>query len=112
AYDDNGKELRRSPVVFNSKREKVIDLIINDGSVLPSEYEILVNEITPLMQNVPLNELNNDDIYFLAGDTNQPIQRIRLIVEGGKRNVESENGLPIYMFYGLFRQDLPTTLNE
>ncbi len=35
----------------------------------PSEYEQLLTEITPVLENVPLTELSEEDLSFLSSET-------------------------------------------
>src|SRR6185312_4241924 len=70
ALSRDGQILAASPVVFNAAPEETIDLAL-DGAGTPalSEYERLINDLTPVLQGVPLVELKEDDIDFLSGET-------------------------------------------
>jgi hypothetical protein len=116
------------PILFNAAAEATVDLIVADEMVAElSEYESLSEELTPLLAGLSPAHLREDeerqDITFLAGETGQDRQRIFWFAESAKREVESRIidpaifmliascTLPAPVFYGLFRQNLPTELS-
>jgi hypothetical protein len=70
-----------------------------------------VNEITPLLNGVAQAALTVDDVSFLSGETGFDATWITLLAESARRNVQA-NTIPQSAFYGLFRQGLPTDLEE
>src|SRR5438105_7627847 len=105
----SGRELASSPIIFNAQPVETVDLSGGGESRGPSEYEQLVRELTPLLQDVLMHELSTEDITFLSNDISQDPQRITWLVESAKRHQEVDSILP-QVFYGLFRQNLPTDL--
>jgi hypothetical protein len=110
ALDVQGAELARSSIVFNASPVETIDLALplEKARLVPgtSEYERYVRELAPLMASVPLEDLTDDDISFLAGDTDMPSEHLghlRLDARWSKRH-NAERAV----FYGLLRQDLPS----
>jgi hypothetical protein len=103
-----------SPIIFNAKPVETVDLSFGAESRGASEYESMIAELTPLLQSVPLSELiENDqhqDISFLAGETGfDPMRLIWLVLA---ENLKRETQILAAVFYGLFRQKLPTNLQD
>ena len=112
AYDD-GLEITSSAIIFNAASEETVNLIIdNDAYRGPSEYERLVQDLTPLLNGLSFTDLTNDDthqdITFLSGETGQSQQWIGFLVTA--HQLAQTTGLPPEVFYGFFRKDLPVDL--
>lgn len=102
-------EIRFEEIHFNAAPVETINLWIGDeGSQTPSEYEQLVEELTPVLDGVPLAELTAKDVTFLAGETEQDAHRIRYLIAAAQ--LANQTGLPPEAFYGFARQNLPTEL--
>lgn len=100
-----------SPIIFNAGKVEVVDFTVGDARGL-SEFESIVSQITPLMNGVVAqHQLTADDIAFLSGDTGISSDLLTLIAESARRNIEA-NSIAQSVFYGLFRQSLPTVLVE
>lgn len=131
AYDANDQEIGTSfPLItFNAHPVETIDL--NVGTRMPSEFERFIAELTPLLQDVPLHELTEDDIDFLVGDTGIDRQLIDWLVQAARVAHESpslsvgtitvashaltppsQNIILATALYAWFRQALPTDLAE
>ncbi|HYU31282.1 MAG TPA: peptidoglycan-binding protein, partial [Thermoanaerobaculia bacterium] len=114
AFDGRGEdELAASPILFNAGPVETIDLILGGETYRgPSEYEQLVAELTPLLQGISLNELTEDekfkDVSFLHSETGQELKRITFLIVAHRLHKETD--LEPEVFYGLFRQGLPTRL--
>ncbi|MCI0717394.1 MAG: peptidoglycan-binding protein, partial [Acidobacteria bacterium] len=113
ALDATGAVLAASPTIFNSRPVEIIDLVVGGGKYSgPSEYEQLLAEITPLLEETPIADLTEDeqhqDITFLAGETGQNPQRITFLILAHR--MERTTGLLPEVFYGFFRQNMPTRL--
>ena len=109
AFDANQKQLAESDVRFNAAPIETIDLSIGDGQdVGSSEYQQLVEALTPVLEGVPLAELTDKDVTFLVGETEQDARRIGYLVTASQ--LANQTGLPAEAFYGFARQDLPTEL--
>ena len=115
-YNKDGLPLASSPILFNAKREETVNLLIGGGEYRgPSEYEMLLAELTPALQGVAPADLTEDDIAFLTGETGANRPHIQFLVEAARLSQETEehtreNKLPPEVFYGFFRQNLPTKL--
>jgi hypothetical protein len=67
AYSPEGGLLAESPIHFNAENHEWIDLQVDPQEQAPlSDYERLLVEITPLLDDVALADLTEDDIQFLA----------------------------------------------
>jgi hypothetical protein len=104
-----GREIATSQVVFNASADEVIDVTLPASMAGPSEYSRLVAAITPDLEGVALQDLTAADVQFLAGDTDEDAKRIAWIA-GANNASKSADGIPAEIFYGLYRQALPTDL--
>lgn len=115
AFDKEGKEIATSPVIFGAAPRQVVDLVVSKTAYRgPSEYSRLCIQLDPLLQNVDVTKLTEEDIAYLAGKTGLDSTRIAYFVQSQKLAKESdtaeESGVSPEAFYGLFRQGLPTSL--
>lgn len=103
--------LGQSSIHFNAPPVATVDVVLESAD-RPSEYEQLLEVIQPLLQGLALVELvenhEHQDIAFLSGETGQNRQRITFLVEA--QHLAQRTELPAEIFYGLFRQGLPTEL--
>ena len=91
--------------------ETAIDLILPGEK--PTEYQNLVDAVTPLLDGARLADLveNDDqqDISFLARTAGRDQVQVALLALAGRHAVAT--GLPAEPFYGLLRQGLDTDLS-
>jgi hypothetical protein len=73
-----------------------------------SEFERYVRDLSPLRQSVALEGLTAADVNFLHGETQIPAAFIAWL-SIAHRHAKTARVAP-EVFYGLFRQDLPTNL--
>src|SRR3989440_1339535 len=133
-FNASGSLLAASPIIFNARPEETVDLVIRvEGYRGPSEYERLIVELTPLLEDVriaglerptPIDKIadlkedeGHQEITFLAGETGKNPQQISSLVQAavlakatgapvdGSAKV---NVVPPEAFYGIFHQNLPT----
>jgi receptor-binding and translocation channel-forming TcA subunit of Tc toxin/ABC toxin-like protein/neuraminidase-like protein/putative peptidoglycan binding protein/virulence plasmid A protein len=114
AYSSDGQEIASSPVLFNARPEENIDLVMGGEAYRgPSEFEQLVKELTPVLQGLSFSELAEDDehrdVTFLSHETGQDAHRINFLIQAHR--LSQKTGLAAEVFYGLFRQALPTELS-
>ncbi len=113
-FDKNGVLLATSPIIFNAGKVELVNFTIGSGRGL-SEFEKIVNDITPLIDKVvPQASLTSDDISFLNGETGIDAELLTLIAESARRQVQANPIVQIAqsVFYGLFRQNFPIVLQE
>ena len=108
-------ELISSPILFNANKVEAVDLGVEDNSYhVPSEYERIMSNIMPLIGEMSLTDLSESeehhDIMFLSGDTGHDFKHIEFLVNAQK--IARQTDLPPELFYGLWRQNLSTTLPE
>jgi hypothetical protein len=127
--DARRHELASSGIRFNATAEEVVHLQIDAPPVVAdtSEYERLIALLAPLLEDVPLARLTQDDIDFLAADTAEDRQRIEWLSVAARLALESSpprrasrtaktSGagaaacIPPEVFYAWLRQDQPTEL--
>jgi Tc toxin complex TcA C-terminal TcB-binding domain/Neuraminidase-like domain/Salmonella virulence plasmid 28.1kDa A protein/Putative peptidoglycan binding domain len=110
-FDTDGTLLATSPIIFNAGKVELVNFTIGNSPGV-SEFEKIVNDIFPVIKNVVNHAgLTADDIAFLNGETGIDTELLTLIAESARRNVEA-NQIAQSVFYGLFRQNLPTALAE
>ncbi len=74
-----------SEILYNAPVEAVVDIILRAGDTqVESEIERLVRDITPLLQDVRLENLQEDkehqDITFLNKETGWPAEALEMVV--------------------------------
>ena len=110
-FDQKGTRLGESALFRNAPTNVTIDLAVAP-KIEPqqSEYEKLLAKITPLLQNVQVADLKENDVRSLAKETGFEKQRIQLLVISAR--LTRETGLASVIFYGLLRQDFGPTLAQ
>jgi hypothetical protein len=108
--NEDGRELVSSAIIFNARPEETVDLTVGGEYRGPSEYEAMIAEITPVLQDVPLHELTEQDIIFLVGDTGLEAQRLTWLAESARLARETE--IPSEAFYAWFRDGQPQQFAE
>ncbi len=99
--------LAESEIIFNAGPVELVDFIVTKSF---SEYERYMAELTSVRDNVPMSELTAEDIQFLHGETGivaQHIEDLSIAARLGK-----QTDLLPEIFYGLFRQGMPTALSD
>ena len=110
APGESGRVIAASPVFFRAGPEDTIDLEIGGEEFRGrSEYEKLIKELAPVLQDIQTSNLTREDITVLAGETGMERQRIEFLAAGAK--MAETTGLPAEVFYGLTRQNLTTSLS-
>ncbi|GHO97434.1 hypothetical protein KSF_074820 [Reticulibacter mediterranei] len=134
-YDLEGHELAASDIIFNAKEEVTVNLDVKPLDENLSEYERLTAQLIPVLMDIPLYELTDPDIEFLAGYTGNDRQQIDLLRQAAnlargtqlpldrasdspriKPRVQvskgQASGIPAEVFYGWFRDGQPQVFNE
>ena len=125
------QELARSSVLFNAPAEATIDHVIAVHGKPASEYEHVLNVIQPLLagqdengHDLPMSELTDHDISFLSQDTGIAAEQIAHLVKafqstgtapidriaGTQTSSSCDSAMSVQLYYGWFRQGLPTDL--
>ena len=100
--------LASSAVVFNAQPIETVDLTVDGTQGLVSEWEALVAALTPLLDKVAPEDLTEEDIAFLAGEAD--IETLPLVFLSAAHQHSAHTGIAPEIFYGLFRQGLPTEI--
>ncbi|MGM8898920.1 MULTISPECIES: hypothetical protein [unclassified Psychrobacter] len=109
--DDNGTVIATSDTVFNATPEQTIDITLQPSQDYgPSEYERYLSEIKPLIGTVEGAALTDDDLEFLAGETQIPLEHLRYLRLDTQW--QKSHDVEEAAFYGLLRQGLPTNLRH
>jgi peptidoglycan hydrolase-like protein with peptidoglycan-binding domain len=108
--NSDGLDVAKSATVFNAKDDTEINISLESkGARGPSEFEVLIADLKPVMQGLPLADLqeNDDhqDVTFLEGETGHDPIRIAFLIQAHR--LMKPSGLPAEVFYGMFREGLP-----
>lgn len=106
-----GEEIAISDIVFNAPLQQRIDLAIALSKFSgPSEYELHLAELKPLIESEPAYELTDEDLNFLNGKTSIPLEQLNYIRRDAlwSFHYELEPGVA----YGFFRQGLSVDLER
>ncbi|MEG4576203.1 neuraminidase-like domain-containing protein [Microcoleus sp. N3A4] len=121
AFNSQGTVIVTSPIIFNAQAVEVVDLMVGGGEYKGlSEYEKLMEELRSLLGAQQLADLREDteenpqegkfrDISFLSGETGINPELINFLVIAAKFGNQTD--LHPAVFYGFFRQNLPTELS-
>jgi hypothetical protein len=109
-FNPNEIELAASPVRFNAEPVETVNLTVGDEQQRLSEYEALLAGLAPVLDNVAVPDLTDEDVTFLAGELGEDAQWIRYLV--GAAQLAGQTGVPAEAFYGFSRMSLPTGLPE
>jgi hypothetical protein len=89
AVDRQGQEIASSPLIFNAQLIETVDLAAAEQPQELSEYERAIQELSPLPEDVPLHELTEEDVVFLANDTGIEAEDIRRLVDSARLSQQS-----------------------
>ena len=120
------REFRSDEIIFNAPTclEEVsifVDALRESGA---SEYEQLIALIAPVLKDLPLIELSDEDVVFLMNELDFEQPALGMATSGHRevqQNIEwlrrcallaQETNLPVESFYGWGRKDVPTALAE
>ncbi|HKX27952.1 MAG TPA: neuraminidase-like domain-containing protein, partial [Blastocatellia bacterium] len=118
AFDAGGSLLGSSQPLFNTRPVETVDILIGGEYRGPSEYERIVQELTPYLQGLSFADLaengEHQDITFLANKTGWNAQAVALVSLADQfsqrattANLGPAANLPPAFFYALFRAGLP-----
>jgi hypothetical protein len=112
-----GQEYRGDQIIFNvpPQLQVSIEIEVPTASAAPSEYEQLIAALSPVIRDVPLVELSNEDVAFIYEQLKfetgsvapQRIAWLRRCAWLGR-----ETRLPTEAFYGWGRKNLPAGLAQ
>ncbi len=100
-----------SPLFLNAREEETINLVVGEESYRgPSEYEFLREKLDPELKDARLNALTEKDAVALANKTGIAPLEVAYFMKAKRLEEQTGNNISAEIFYGLFRQDLPTSL--
>lgn len=105
AVSADGAMRAESPIIFQAGPQETVNLQLAPVAIFVpplSEYERLVNELTPLVEEVPFADLTDDDIDFLARKAEENRLRIRTLRRSAQFN--RDHNLPTEACYGWERR--------
>jgi ABC toxin-like protein/neuraminidase-like protein len=116
AFDAGGSLLASSQPLFNAKPVETVNLVISGEYRGPSEYERIVQELTPHLQGLSFADLTENDerqdITYLANKTGWDARAVAMASLADQFSQRAVNAvpaanLPPAFFYALFRAGLP-----
>lgn len=109
-FDQEGEEIASTKEpIYNARQIEEVNLVVGNAEYKgPSEYERILDALSPLLKDLELSELTDDDVEFLAGKTGISSEQIIYLVLAARYSKKTD--LPSEIFYGLFRQNFPTSL--
>ena len=110
--DRNQENPVLSPIRFNTHMTESVDFSVSNDYGGLSEVEQLLQAIKPLLGDLRLTQLREDDeqqeISYLAGRSGVDRQQLQALVQAAQ--LAEETALPIEALYSLARQNHATTL--
>jgi len=111
------REYRPDQIIFNVPTPVDVTIFLDAPreSTSTSEYEQLNRQLAPVIQDVPLAELSDEDAAFLGNELALEQQRdVQQRIEWLRRCalLAQETNLPIEAFYGWGRKDVPAQFSE
>lgn len=107
--DDELEEVATSDLILGAGTDEPVDLILGNAAYRgPSEYVRLRGQLAPFLDGADPGELTEEDIAYLAEKTGLDAVHVAYAVKAAR--LERETDIPGQVFYGLFRQKLPTSL--
>lgn len=104
-YNKIDKILSESDIYFNIPNETRIDILLSKTApFIPSEFELLVALLTPLLDNVSLSDLTSDDIRFLANKTGHCINEISYLSQAMR--LSQNSGISEAVFFALAKENI------
>lgn len=105
------EEIAVSDIVFDASLQQAIDVEIESRKFSgPSEYERYLAALKPFIVGEPIHELTDEDLSFLNGKTNIPLEQLSHLRVDAQWSFQY--GLEPGLAYGLFRQGLPANLRR
>ncbi|MCC5906677.1 MAG: hypothetical protein JJU13_10740 [Balneolaceae bacterium] len=111
AYDEAGEVIAASPWILGAVQEQRVEIVVgNEAYRGLSEFERVSAELEPFLneQDVDVADLKQEDIPYVAARTGISSERLDFFIRGAQ--LEKKTGIQAGIFYGLFRQDMPTSL--
>ena len=110
------RKYRSDQIIFNVPTPLEVRITVEVSQASDSsEYEQLIGLLAPVVEDLPLAELSDEDIVFLSNELGLEQQRdVEEQIEWLRRCalLAEQSGLPIEAFYGWGRKDVPTRLGE
>lgn len=109
-------EYSSDEVIFNVPTSMEVSIFVSEADQPgASEYEQLLALIAPVVEDLPLIELSDEDLGFLSNELGLEQQReVQQRIEWLRRCalLTQETNLPVESFYGWGRKDVPASFTE
>lgn len=113
-YDSGNLEtpLATSSIVFNAPPKCTINVVVGGDAVVGSaEFDHLSELIGPLLDGAQPEELSENDISFLVGETGLSKAQIQLFVLAYQAHKKINVKISVDILYGIFRKGVATDLS-
>ena len=108
--DSFGRYLGESETRFNADFEEEINVTLPQQPPPLSEYEHLLEMLDPVLSNVEIESITDDEIIFLAGETGLSDDQLRAMRDASIN--ESGTDIDASIYYGLASQGISLNLQE
>jgi Neuraminidase-like domain/Salmonella virulence plasmid 28.1kDa A protein len=109
--DTPNTTVAQSPIYFQTVDKTEIDLVVGGTDIIgKSEFDTLVDAITPSLDGINIGDLTTDDITYLAGETNVSQSHLQLLAQAYA--MSKQTALEPRFIYGLFREGISTDPTE
>ncbi len=100
--------LAQSDTLFNASAQAEINLTVSSEQLhVDSEWERYQRELAPLIENLQPQDLTDEDLQFLHGETRIPLLHLQWLRYAYRWSVEHrQHRLPTEAFYAFLRQGL------
>lgn len=110
-FSANKRQLGMSEVLFNAPPNATVDLVLlPQPEPVLSEYELHLAELTPVLDDIRLADLTDDDLTFLVGESGMDRPRLELVRHAAQ--LARETRMPTEVFYGFGRHHPPLDLDQ
>ncbi len=107
-FNSEGKEITPPYRINNALKVEVANLVVgNEPYRGLTEFKRLKKQINPFLKDKDLAELTQKSANYLSNKTGVNPMFIAYLIKGN--HLEKQTEIPAEVFYGLFRQKLPTS---
>ena len=99
--------LTESDVIYNAKPSETVNLLVELPTVAkPSEYDLLLGTLKPVLEDIQPADLTKEDVAFLLKELSDEkiVTKLRLQLLADSAHLARQTRLPAEAFYGLARQ--------
>ncbi len=109
AYDEKNQIIASSPVIIEPARDQVVELIYNNEPFRGfSEFKQHKMKLKSILNDKSIEEIKADRFFLLSKKLGINPRHLTYLIQSLK--LKNKSKIPAKLFYGLFRQNLPTDI--